>query len=279
MLVRAVLAIACLGLGGCGCKGSVEGPRSRPSRRVVLATTTSLRDTGLLDALVPVFEEHSGFRVEVVAVGSGQALELGRRGDADVLWVHAPEAEARFIAEGHARNRRPVMHNDFVLVGPPADPAGVRTAASVEESLGRVARAKAAFVSRGDGSGTHARELALWAAAAIHPERPWYIEAGAGMAEVLRMASQKGAYTLADRATYLTLRQTLDLEVLFAGGRLLRNQYSVIVPSGHQNPGERRMLGQQFADFLFSAPARRLIADFGKDRVGQPLFFLDEPPD
>ncbi len=266
----------CYALGGCRASGPADASKPVPGR-LVLATTTSLRDTGLVDALVPAFEAHSGIRVEVVAVGSGQALELGRRGDADVLLVHSPEAEKQFIAQGHARLRRPVMYNDFVLVGPAADPAGVKTAASIHEALRRLARAKAPFVSRGDNSGTHARELSLWAAAGIHPEPPWYIEAGSGMAEVLRMASQKGAYTLADRGTYLSLRGRLDLEVLWEGDPALRNVYSVIVPSGPKNPAQRQRLAQQFADFLFSAAARRLIGDFGKDRTGQPLFFLEEP--
>ncbi len=260
-----------------GCRGdrsSGSASNGLPDR-LILATTTSLRDSGLLDRLVSCFEEQSGVWVEVVAVGSGQALELGRRGDADVLLVHSPEAEAQFIAEGYAPTRRVLMYNDFVLVGPPGDPAGVRAAASIEEALGRLAQARACFVSRGDGSGTHARELHLWAVAGIHPQPPWYIEAGAGMAEALRMASQKAAYTLADRATYLSLRQGLDLQVLFQGGPALRNQYSVIVPSGPNQSPERQRLGQRFADFLFSPPARRCIAEFGIDRFGQPLFFLE----
>lgn len=275
-LVVAFVAAGCVALAGCGRKE--PAPVAHPSvpERLLLATTTSLRDSGLLDVLVPAFEESSGLRVEVVAVGSGQALELGRRGDADVLLVHSPESEERFLAQGYARRRRPVMYNDFVLVGPAADPAGVKRAGSIEESFGRVARANANFVSRGDGSGTHAMELKTWAAAAIHPEPPWYIEAGAGMAEVLRMASQKAAYTLADRATYVALRQGLELQVLFEGRPSLRNHYSVIVPSGPRSPPARQMRGEAFAEFLFSPAARRLIAEFGKDRFGVPLFFLEE---
>jgi tungstate transport system substrate-binding protein len=246
---------------------------------VTLATTTSTQDSGLLDLLVPRFREQTGIEVKVVAVGTGQALELGRRGDADVLLVHDPTAEERFVAEGFGVERRPVMYNDFVLVGPTADPAGIRGEASAARALARIAGAGAPFVSRGDESGTHQKERALWRRAGAEPKGDWYVSAGAGMGQVLRMASEKRAYTLTDRGTYLALRKGLDLAVLVEGDRVLANPYHVIVVSPARHPHVHAEAARRFADYLLAPEAQRLIAEFGTDRHGQPLFFPGEPKD
>lgn len=191
-----------------GCEGA-----QKPAT-VTLATTTSTRDSGLLDLLVPMFRKQTGIEVKVVAVGSGQALEMGRRGDADVLLTHAPEAEEEFVAAGHGLERRPVMFNDFILLGPHRDPAGVRDEEWITVSFARIAKAEAPFVSRDDGSGTHQKEQSIWQMSATVPEGRWYIEAGLGMAQALRMASEKGAYTLSDRGTFLSQRDSLELAIL-----------------------------------------------------------------
>jgi tungstate transport system substrate-binding protein len=193
-LLGAMGLAAVLACGGCG---------RAPAPAITLATTTSTQDSGLLDALLPRFRQETGIEVKVVAVGTGQALQLGRRGDADVLLVHDPAGEEQFMAEGFGSERRPVMHNDFVLVGPPADPAGVKGQASAAAAFARIARARAPFVSRGDESGTHQKEKAVWRAAGIEPGGDWYVRAGGGMGQVLRMATEKRAYTLSDRGTFL----------------------------------------------------------------------------
>jgi tungstate transport system substrate-binding protein len=255
--------------------GLASGCSARPTPTFTLATTTSTRDSGLLDALLPLFRSRTGTEVRVLAVGTGQALELGRRGDADVLLVHDPAGEQRFMDQGFGLLWRQVMYNDFVLVGPPTDPAGVGGQGSVTEAFVRVARAEAAFVSRGDESGTHRKEQEVWRQASIQPQGGWYLRAGAGMAEVLRMAGEKRAYTLTDRGTFLALGKAPGLVVLSQGDPLLRNQYSVIVVSPDKHPHIRREAAQQFADFLVSPEARKAIADFGKDRFGESLFFPD----
>lgn len=226
---------------------------------------------------MPLFGAQTGIEVKVVAVGTGQALQLGRRGDADVLLVHDPDAEQKFMAEGHGAARHEVMHNDFVLVGPPADPAGVRGQASIAEAFRRLARRGALFVSRGDGSGTHARELSIWKQALVEPQGEWYISAGAGMGQVLRMADQKQAYTLADRATYLAQRGGLELVVLSAGDLLLLNRYSVIVVNPEKHPQVRHRAAERFAAFLLAPETQQQIAGFGADQYGQPLFAVRPP--
>jgi tungstate transport system substrate-binding protein len=245
--------------------------RQRPAS-LTLATTTSTQDSGLLDVLVPLFRERTGLEVRVVAVGTGQALELGRRGDADALLVHDPAGEEEFMAQGFGALRSPDFYNDFVLVGPGADPAGVKGRAIVD-AFAAVARRRAPFVSRGDESGTHARELALWRRAKVEPHSPWYIRAGSGMGAVLRLASEKRAYTLTDRATFLALKEGLDLAVLCEGGRLLANQYSVLVVSPEKHPHVREGAARKLVDFLLSPEGQKAVAGYGKGRFGQPLFF------
>ena len=249
------------------------GCSSPQPETITLATTTSTRDTGLLNALLPLFRERTGIEVKPVAVGTGQALEMARRGDADVLLVHDPAGEEQFMAEGHGALRRAVMRNDFILVGPKDDPAGVRGAGSIREAFSRIARRQADLVSRGDESGTHAKEKAVWREADIEPAGSWYIKAADGMAAVLRMADQKGAYTLTDRGTFLAQRKGLDLAALSEGDPLLSNPYSVIVVNPDKHPHVRERAARQFADFLLSAEAEKVIADFGKAEFGEPLFF------
>ena len=250
----------------------VAGCARSPSGSLTLATTTSVQDSGLLDALVPQFRAQTGIDIKVIAVGTGQALALGRRGDADVLLVHDPASEQQFMAEGHGATRSAVCYNDFVLVGPPADPAGVRGEARIVVAFERLARAEAMFVSRGDESGTHKKEQDLWKRAGIEPHGGWYIQAGAGMAQILRMAGQKRAHALTDRGTFLAQRQGLDLAILSEGDPLLKNQYSVIVVSPEKHAHVHAAAAQQFADFLTSQVGRQIIGTSGVDRFGEPLF-------
>lgn len=250
-----------------GCSRSTIQPA--PLR---LATATSTRDSGLLDVLVPMFERKTGIEVKVIAVGSGQALELGRRGDADVLLTHSPDAEKLFVAQRHGDERQPAMHNDFVLVGPETDPAGIQGKKSSIEAFRQIATSHSTFVSRGDESGTHIKERSLWNEAQVESEGEWYLRAGTGMAEVLRMADEKRAYTLTDRGTFLTQRGKLSLAILVEGDALLRNQYSVIVVSSDKHPQTNHVAARQFADFLLSPDVQRTIGDFGVDQFGQALF-------
>ncbi|QJY50275.1 solute-binding protein [Pseudonocardia broussonetiae] len=266
---RTVLAaLALLLLVGCGAPAA--GPSAE--RSLILATTTSTQDSGLLDALLPAFTADTGWQVKTVAVGSGQAIELGRRGEADVLLVHSPAAEEEFVAEGTAGRRRLVMHNDFVLVGPASDPAGVRGAGAVE-AMTRIAGSGAVFVSRGDDSGTHAREDRLWESAGIAPGGPWYQETGQGMGATLRVADENGGYTLSDRATWLS--QAGSLVVLGEGDPGLLNVYHVIEMT--TGAGERVQAdgAAAFADWILGAPAQEMIGDFGRAEYGQPLFVPD----
>lgn len=245
------------------------------SQDVLLATTTSTRDAGLLDSLLPVFEKRSGYRVKVVAVGSGQALEMGRRGDADVVLSHAPEAEIILADSGYFLRRRAVMHNDFLIVGPAADPAGLRGMNHALAALRRIATRQAPCVSRGDRSGTHLLEQKLWRLAGVSPppHGDWYVESGQGMAATLQMADQKRAYTLTDRATYLAWRDKLQLVPLAEGDTLLYNAYHVMeaARADRANAAGARAL----AGFLVSREAQAIIAAFGKSRFGQSLFIPD----
>lgn len=247
--------------------------REEPPSTIVLATTTSTRDSGLLDVLIPQFEAQTGHRLQVIAVGSGQALELGRRGDADVLLTHAPEAEEAFVRAGHAALRRPVMHNDFVIVGPPSDPAGVAATESAVEALDAIAAGEHLFVSRGDHSGTHMKEQRLWELAGIEPSGSWYLDAGSGMAQTLRVANEKWAYTLTDRGTLLAVRDTLDLVILHEGDPLLLNKYAVLVVAAETHTAEKHAAAVQFAEFLTSPETQQAIGSFGVREFGQPLFF------
>jgi len=243
-----------------------------------LATTTSTQDSGLLDELLPAFTRDSGWQVKTVAVGSGQAIELGRRGEADALLVHSPAAEEKFVAEGSAGSRRLVMHNDFVLVGPQTDPAETRGTSSVD-AMKKIAAAQAVFISRGDDSGTHSKEKDLWSKAGVTPGGPWYQSTGQGMGETLRVAGEKEAYTLSDRATYLTQRETLALEVLSEGDTGLLNVYHVIEMTKKAGGRVRPDGAKAFADWIVAPSAQRLIGAFGREKFGRPLFTPDAGAD
>ncbi|MBI3974413.1 MAG: substrate-binding domain-containing protein [Chloroflexi bacterium] len=243
---------------------------------VILATTTSTQDSGLLETLVPLFERQTGYRVKTIAVGTGQALALGARGAADVVLVHAPDAEARWMAAGNGAARRRVMHNDFVLVGPPDDPAGARKATSAAGALQKIAAARAVFVSRGDESGTHEQERSLWRAAGVDPKsQPWYLETGQGMGISLHVAGEKRGYTLSDRATFLAHRNTLQLESVYEADEALMNVYHVMPVNHRKFQTVNAAGGHAFAAFLISREAQDAITHFGVERFGQPLFFTD----
>ncbi len=244
---------------------------------VLLATTTSTRDAGLLDSLLPVFQRRTGLTVKVIAVGSGQALEMGRRGDADVVLAHAPEAERVLADSGYFLRRRLVMHNDFLVVGPASDPAGLRGMNEAVAAVRRLAARQAPFVSRGDRSGTHLLEQKLWRLAGVRPpsEGAWYVESGQGMAATLQMADQKRAYTITDRATYLAWRDKLQLVPLTEGDTLLYNVYHVMEVNPRNAPRVNTSGGRALADFVVSPEAQALIAEFGKARFGQSLFVPD----
>lgn len=253
--------------------------------RLRLATTTSTDDTGLLRAILPDFERQFGCRVEVVAVGTGQALELGRRGDADVVLVHAREAENAFVAEGHATERYDVMYNDFVVVGPKGDPAKAGRAGTAAEAFKAIAAGRAAFASRGDRSGTHVKEQALWKASGLQPgsAEKWYLAVGQGMGSTLTFAHERQAYALSDRATWLFMRAKLPGLVLVFGGdslatnpdRDLRNDYGVMAVNPARHAGVNGRLSAAFVTWLLSKPTQRRIGDFGRETFGQPLFYPD----
>ena len=265
-----------LSLTACGGTDRAAGPSDEKS--LILATTTSTQDSGLLDVLLPAFTEDTGWQVKPLAVGSGQAIELGRRGEADVLLVHSPTAEEEFVAEGAAGRRTLVMHNDFVLVGPAADPAGI-TGVPVAEAMEKIAGSGAGFVSRGDESGTHAREKQLWEQSGIVPSGQWYRSTGQGMGATLRVASESAAYTLTDRATYLSQKGNLALEVLNDGDRSLLNIYHVIEMTKAAGDRVQPDGARAFADWITGADAQRMIGEFGEDEFGQALFVPDAGKD
>ena len=241
------------------------------SRVVVLSTTTSTQDSGLLDVLVPRFERQSGYTLKTVSVGTGQALALAARGEADVVLVHAPALEKAYVDEGKLSNRRLVMYNDFVVVGPERDPAGVRGERAVA-ALARIASAGARFVSRGDRSGTHLLEQSLWQQAGVTPSAPWYIESGQGMGATLGIADDRRAYTLTDRATFLAFSKRLELRLLVEGDRALFNVYSVMEVNPANGPRVNAAGGKAFADFMLTPATQAVIRTFGVEKFGQPLF-------
>jgi len=239
-----------------------------------LATTTSTENSGLLAELLPPFEKANDCQVDVIAVGTGKAIKLGETGDVDVLLVHARSREDKFVAEGFGVDRRDVMYNDFVILGPAADPAGISGMKAAAPAMGKIAAAQATFVSRGDDSGTHTREKQLWKAAGINPEGDWYLEAGRGMGEVITMATEREGYTLSDRGTYLAFKTKTDLTILVQGDPGLFNPYGAIMVNPVKHRHVRIDLAKKFLDFLTSDPARRLITTF---RVGgEQLFYVAE---
>jgi tungstate transport system substrate-binding protein len=245
------------------------------SKTVILATTTSTQDSGLLDVLVPLFEKGSGFSVKTISVGSGQAMKMGEKGEADVLLVHSPDAEKKFMTDGFGTSRRLVMHNDFIIVGPAADPAKIK-GTTAADALKRIAASGTVFASRGDNSGTHAKEKGLWKIVALNPDgQKWYQQTGLGMGQTLNVAAEKKGYTLTDRATFLSLKKGLGLEILVEGDSKLLNIYHVIELNAVRWPKVNAPGGKAFADFMISKPAQDAIGRFGVDKFGAPLFFPD----
>lgn len=248
-----------------------------------LATTTSTADSGLLEAILPDFEQKFNARVDVVAVGTGQALEIGAKGDADVVLVHARAREDKFVADGDGVNRLDVMYNDYVIVGPTADPAGIGGLALAKEALVKIAEMQTPFASRGDDSGTHTKEKSLWAAAGVTPtvESGWYLSVGQGMGETLLFANEKLAYTLADRGTWLAMQENLPGLTVLVGGatidqngdKALLNPYGVIPVNPETHPGVNFDLATHFAEWLTAAETQQVIGDYGKEQFGQPLFY------
>jgi tungstate transport system substrate-binding protein len=245
-------------------------------KNIIMATTTSTQDSGLLDVLLPIFEKKTGYFVKTIAVGSGQAMAMGQKGEADVLLVHSPAAEQKFIAEGYGVNRRLVMHNDFIILGPPADPARIKGLKKAAEAFKQIAGTASLFVSRGDNSGTHAKEKEIWKAAGINPAgQKWYQETGLGMGQTLGVAAEKKGFTLADRGTYLALKKGLGLDILVEGDGILLNIYHVIEVNPQKWPKVNVAGAKAFSDFMVSKETQAIIKTFGVDKYGSPLFFPD----
>lgn len=257
--------------------GMAAGAALAKPGELVISTTTSTQDSGLLDYLLPLFEKASGLKTKVIAVGTGAAIEMGRRGDADVLLVHARAQEDKFVADGFAVQRYDVMYNDFYIVGPAADPAKIK-GKNAAEAFKAIADAQATFVSRADKSGTNTKELEIWKKAGITPKGAWYVEAGTGMGDVLLMSSEKGAYTLTDRATYLAFKDKIKLAVLVSGESTLFNPYGILPVNPAKFPSVNAAGAKQFVEWMTSPATQKLIGQFGVDKYGQQLFIPDAKP-
>ena len=256
--------------------GVINVTAAPQQKNIILATTTSTQDTGLLDVLIPIFEKKTGYFVKTIAVGSGQAMAMGQKGEADVLLVHSPDAEKKFVADGFGVNRRLVMHNDFVIVGSGSDEGKIKGTKSAAGAFNKIASANVLFVSRGDNSGTHSQEKKLWKKAGINPEgQKWYQQTGLGMGQTLSVAAEKKGYTLADRGTYLAMKKNLGLEILVEGDAALLNIYHVIEVNLTKWPKVNGEGARAFADFVVSREAQDIIKKFGVDKYGSPLFFPD----
>jgi tungstate transport system substrate-binding protein len=239
---------------------------------VILSTTTSIQDSGLLDVLVPLFERQTGYSVKTIAVGTGQALVLAARGEADVVLAHAPGLEKKYVADGKMLNRRLVMYNDFVIIGPADDPAKIKGTKKATDAMRAIASTGSRFVSRGDNSGTHTLEKALWKLAGVDPQAGWYIESGQGMGATLGIADDRNAYTLTDRGTYLAFQKRVRLPILLEGDKPLLNIYSVMEVNPSNGPKVNTAGGNAFADFMVSADVQKIVKTFGVDKYGQALF-------
>jgi tungstate transport system substrate-binding protein len=275
-----VFFVLSLLLAACATATQAPAEPTKPANpTLILATTTSTQDSGLLDVLVPDFEQTTGYTVQTVAVGSGEAMKMGQECNADVLLVHSPAAEKDFMANNYGSDRRLVMHNDFVIVGPSTDPAKIKGSATAADAFTKIANTQSPFISRGDNSGTNAKELAIWKIANITPEGSWYSESGQGMGATLTIASEQDAYTLTDRATYLANKANLQLDILVEGDASLLNIYHVIQLNTTNCPKINAAGGAAFADYIVSAEAQALIGQFGTDKYGQPLFTPDAGKD
>ena len=285
-----VLMVVGLAAGMVACSAPAPTPAPTPAAppkpanpEILMSSTTSTRDSGLMDVLIPVFQQKTGYVMKPVYVGSGQAMTMGQKGQADVLLVHAPASEVKFMQDGYGASRQLVMHNDFIIVGPASDPAGIKGVSSATDALKKIADAKITFYSRGDNSGTDQLEKQLWTkigvavkdGAASNPS--WYTEASLGMGDLLRVASEKQSYTITDRATYLNNQKTLSLAVLVQGDPALLNIYHVIQvnPAKFTDVKINTEGAKAFADFMVSPETQKLISQYGVDKFGQPLFFPD----
>jgi tungstate transport system substrate-binding protein len=251
-------------------------PALAQDRSIVVASTTSTQDSGLFEYLLPIFKQKTGITVKVVAQGTGQALDTGRRGDADVVFVHAKSAEEKFLAEGQGVKRYPVMYNDFVLIGPKSDPAGIKGMKDVAEAFKTITAKQAAFISRGDRSGTHIAELKLWKDSGIDIEKekgPWYKAIGQGMGAALNTAGASNAYVLSDRGTWIHFKNKGDLAILVEGDKRMFNQYGVMLVNPQKHPNVKKELGQAFIDYLISSEGQKAIANYKIN--GEQLFFPD----
>lgn len=249
-------------------------------KTLILATTTSTQDSGLLDELLPVFQKNTGYFVKTISVGSGQAMKMGEKGEADVLLVHSPDAEKKFMEQGFGVDRKLVMHNDFIILGPASDPAKIKGQKSAKEALEKIAAANALFLSRGDNSGTHALEKKLWKATGINQEgQKWYQQTGLGMGQTLSVAAEKNGYTIADRGTYLALKKNLGLVILVEGDAALLNIYHVIQINQSKWPKVNAAGAKAFSDFMVSKKTQKTIKTFGVGKYGAPLFFPDAGKD
>jgi len=251
---------------------SLAAPARAQSNTVILSTTTSTQDSGLLDLLVPMFEKKTGMTVKTISVGTGQALALAARGEADVALVHAPSVERKYVEEGKMRNRRLVMYNDFVIIGPEDDPAKIKGMTKATDALKRIAETQSRFVSRGDKSGTHVLEQGLWKQASVEPRGSWYIESGQGMGQTLGIANDRRAYTITDRGSWLAFQKRISLPILVEKDKPLLNIYSVMEINPANGPRVNTAGGKAFADFMVAPETQAVIKIFGVDKYGQPLF-------
>lgn len=285
-LIALLLTMVILVFAGCAQqqipKEDAEKEEAKPAanKGVILATTTSTQDSGLLDVLQPEFEKKTGYKLKVIAVGTGAALRMGEKGEADVLLVHAPKSEKPLVDSGVVVNYSLVMHNDFILVGPESDPAGVKQAKTTAEAMKKIFDKGAIFVSRGDDSGTHKKELGLWQEAKLEPKgQKWYQESGSGMGATLNIASEKQGYTLTDRATYLSQKDKVKLAILKQGDKSLLNIYHVMNVNPEKFNKVNAEGGKAFVDFMVSKETQEIIGKFGVDKYGEPLFFPDAGKD
>lgn len=283
-LFMIVFLVSSLALAGCGDKAADEPKSQEPAEQAAptpenpqlkLSTTTSTQDSGLLDAILPVFEQETGYKVEVIANGTGAAIKLGETGDVDVILVHARASEDAFVESGYGVDRRDVMYNDFLLIGPADDPAGIKGLTSAAEALTKIANSQSTFVSRGDDSGTHKKELSIWKEAGIEPSGAWYNSVGKGMGDTFRMADEMKGYTLIDRATYLANKGNYSLEPMVEGDKVLFNPYGVIAVNPEKYDNVNYEGAEAFISWLVSDETQELIGKFGVDEYGQSLFIPD----
>lgn len=275
-MMLAVMLVGCGGQAADNEKKAEENAAQEPANKdVILATTTSTQDSGLLDVLEPMFEEQTGYNLKIVAVGTGKALSMGQAGEADALLTHAPASEQPLVDAKEVLNYQLVMHNDFVVVGPANDPAGIKGTAKATEAFAKIAETQSVFISRGDDSGTDKKEKSIWKDAAVETAGEWYQETGSGMGDTLVVANQKQAYTLTDRATYLAHKDDMDLEIVVEGAGELLNIYHAMEVNPEKSDKINAEGAKAFVDFMVNEETQNVIKDFGVDKYGQPLFFPD----